>query len=131
MSQATDNTERARAAVGVGTAAGILRFAQGDLAGAGRLYEQVLKVCRRVLGGEHLDTLRAMGNLAGTLCQQGDLEGARSLQEHVLKAMRRAHGWEHAETLMAMSNHAETPRGSGAGAAARGAGAAGHAASAG
>ena len=51
--------------------------AQGDLPGARKIQEQVLDASRRVLGGEHPDTLTSMNNLAGTLEAQGDLPGAR------------------------------------------------------
>ncbi|MGA2327596.1 MAG: tetratricopeptide repeat protein [Bryobacteraceae bacterium] len=113
LNRAADNTETPRVAASPGSAVAILRWAQGDLAGARRLHEQVLKACRRVLGEEHPDTLRAMGNLAATLWQQGDLAGARPLQEHVLEAMRRVLGEEHSETLMSMSNLAVTLKGQG------------------
>jgi Flp pilus assembly protein TadD len=52
-------------------------YAQGDLAGARKLQEQVLEARRRLLGEEHPDTLAATTNLAGTLYAQGDLAGAR------------------------------------------------------
>jgi len=62
--------------------------AQGDLAGACKLQEQVLEARGRLLGKEHPDTLTAMNNLALTLKAQGDLAGARKLEEQVCAAAR-------------------------------------------
>src|ERR1039457_1905085 len=42
---------------------GSLAYAQGDLGGARRIGEQVLDICRRVLGEEHPDTLTSMSTL--------------------------------------------------------------------
>jgi len=55
--------------------------AQGDLAGARALQEQVLVLRRKIQGEEHPDTLTSKGNLAGTLGAQGDLADARALQQ--------------------------------------------------
>ena len=44
--------------------------AQGDLAGARSLEEQVLDVSRRIFGEEHPGTLTSMSNLAETLRDQ-------------------------------------------------------------
>jgi Flp pilus assembly protein TadD len=59
-------------------------WAQGDLASARALQEEVLTVSRRILGAEHSDTLTIMSNLATTLEAQGNLPNARALQEEVL-----------------------------------------------
>ncbi len=55
-------------------------YAQGDLAGARKLQEQVLEARARLLGKEHPNTLTSMNNLAQTLYAQGDLAGARKLR---------------------------------------------------
>jgi len=78
--------------------------AQGDLAGARGLHEQVLGLSRRVLGVEHPNTLRSMNNLALTLRDHGDLAGARSLQEQVLDVRRRVRGAEHPDTSVSAFN---------------------------
>ena len=78
--------------------------AQGDLAGARKLEEQVLEARRRLLGDEHPDTVRARNNPAQTMYRQGDLAGARELQEHVLEARRRLQGDEHPYTSIAAWN---------------------------
>jgi len=82
--------------------------AQGDLAGARKLEEQVLEIRRRILGDEHPDTLTSMNNLAMTLKAQGDLAGAREIQEQVLEIRRRILGDEHPDTLASMNNLALT-----------------------
>ena len=53
--------------------------AQGDLAGARGLQEQVLDLSRRVLGAEHPHTSVSAFNLFGTLLQANEPESARSL----------------------------------------------------
>jgi Tetratricopeptide repeat/NB-ARC domain len=82
--------------------------AQGDLAGARTLGEQVVEASRRVLGEKDPDTLTSMNNLADTLYSQGDLAGARTLQEKVLEARRKRLGEEHLSTLRIMNNLALT-----------------------
>jgi hypothetical protein len=108
LTHATDDTETVRVAGAPGESAAILRYAQGDLAGARRLQEEVLAERRRVLGQEHRDTLAAMNNLAATLSSEGDLAGAGLLQEEVLETRRRVLGQEHRDTLAAMNNLAVT-----------------------
>ena len=70
-------------------------YAQGDLARAHELQEQVVEAMARLLGKEHPNTLTSMNNLAQTLKSQGDLAGARKLQELVLEARARLLGKEH------------------------------------
>ena len=97
----------------VGVWLGILKYAQGDRPGAGRIQEQVLDVLRRVLGEEHPDTLTSMNNLALTLLDQGDMAGARKIQEQVLDVIRCVLGEEHPDTLTSMNNLAQTLKGQG------------------
>jgi hypothetical protein len=77
-------------------------YAQGNLARARKLQEQVLEERRSLLGEEHPDTLSTMNCLALTLYRQGDLMGGRKLQEQVLEARRRLLGEKHPSTLRAM-----------------------------
>ncbi len=51
-------------------------YAQGDLAGARKLQEQVLEAMTRLLGKEHPNTLTSMLNLAQMLQAEGDSAGA-------------------------------------------------------
>jgi tetratricopeptide (TPR) repeat protein len=67
-----------------------------------------IKECKQRLGGEHPNTLKAMGNLAVTLRERGKFTEACSLQEHVLKALNRLLGEEHPLTLAAKNNLAQT-----------------------
>jgi hypothetical protein len=53
--------------------------AQGDLAGARGLNEQVLDLRRRLLGEEHPDTSMSVFNLFATLLQADEPKSARSL----------------------------------------------------
>jgi hypothetical protein len=78
--------------------------AQGDLAGAQALQEQVVAVSRRVLSEEHPNTLTSMNNLADTLGAQGDLAGARALQEQALAVCRWVLGEEHPTTSISAWN---------------------------
>jgi hypothetical protein len=87
---------------------GNLAHAQGDLPGARKIRDQVLKANRRVLGEDHPDTLTSMCNLAATLWAQGDLPGAREIGEHVLNVRRRILGEDHPDTLTSLNNLAET-----------------------
>ncbi|OOP56863.1 MAG: hypothetical protein AYP45_06545 [Candidatus Brocadia carolinensis] len=64
--------------------------AQGDLAGARKLNEQVLEIRRRILGDEHPDTSNSACNLVVTLFNMGDVEKAREiLREHLLWLLSR------------------------------------------
>ena len=51
--------------------------AEGDLAGARKIFEQVLHVSRRVLGEEHPDTVLSACNLLVTLFELKDGEAAK------------------------------------------------------
>jgi hypothetical protein len=91
----------------------------GDDAAARSLEEQVLAISREAFGERHPDTLRAMGNLAGTLSSMGDDAAARPLQEQVLAIRRGTLGDRHPDTLRAMGNLARTLSSMGDDAAAR------------
>ncbi len=82
--------------------------AQGDLAGARKLQEEVLDIQRRVLGPEHPETLASMNNLADTMRARGELAGARKLQEETLAICRRVLGPEHTDAARSMNNLALT-----------------------
>ncbi len=58
--------------------------------------------CRRLLGAEHPDTLKALANLVATLRAQGDFPGVRQRYEEVLEARRRLLGAEPQDTLSSM-----------------------------
>lgn len=77
-----------------------------DLPAARQLQERGPRCLLAHAGPEHLDTLRAMGNLATTLDAQGDLHAACQLQEKTLEACSRTLGPEHPNTLLAQANPA-------------------------
>lgn len=79
--------------------AGTLR-AQGDLAGARSLEEQVLTVRRRVLGEEHPDTLISMNNLAFTLWHLDEHEGAIALMGQAARGAARVLGVDHPDSRL-------------------------------
>jgi hypothetical protein len=60
-------------------------YAQGDLAGARKLFEQVLEASRRLLGEEHPDTTIAAWNLFRTLLDSEDTGAAELVLERSLR----------------------------------------------
>jgi Flp pilus assembly protein TadD len=74
-------------------------YAQGDLAGARKLQEQVLEAMARLLGKEHPNTLTSMLNLAQMLQTEGDLAGAERLYRLALEGRKRVLGADHPDTL--------------------------------
>lgn len=88
----------------VGMHAATLAWAQGDLAGAERLVQQVLRSAALTLGEEHPDTLSAKVNWAEILWSKGDVSGAAKLLSEIVDVMVRVLGEEHLRTLGAMNN---------------------------
>ncbi|KAL1641603.1 hypothetical protein SLS61_010027 [Didymella pomorum] len=66
--------------------------------------EYVLAARRGLLGEEHPNTIKAMGNLANTLQHQGYYKEAAEIQKEVLEKMKRTLGKDHPDTIRAMSN---------------------------
>jgi Tetratricopeptide repeat len=75
---------------------------------AEQLRVQVMETRKRVLGIEHLDTLRSIHDLALTYWDQGRWEEAEPLQVQVLETRKRVLGAEHPDTLTSMSSLALT-----------------------
>jgi hypothetical protein len=75
---------------------------------AEELLVQVIEIERRVLGGEHPDTLTSMANLAATYSNQGRWKEANKLEGQVLQTTKRVLGNEHPDTLLSMDNLALT-----------------------
>jgi tetratricopeptide (TPR) repeat protein len=69
-----------------------------------------LSQVERLYGREHVDTIRAMSNLAATLDNQGKLDEAASMKREALEKMRRIFGDEHPDTIKVMNNLANTFR---------------------
>jgi eukaryotic-like serine/threonine-protein kinase len=78
--------------------------AQGELAEARQLQEEVVAGMRALDGETGRDTLRAINNLAGTIAAQGDLGAARELLQSVIAAIIDEYGEQHPDCLAAMGN---------------------------
>ncbi|KAK7048824.1 hypothetical protein R3P38DRAFT_3345817 [Favolaschia claudopus] len=72
------------------------------------LHRKVLERRKKLLGGEHPDTLTSMNNLAWTYWSQGRWSDAEGLQVAVLEIRKRLLGEEHPDTLTSMNNLAST-----------------------
>ena len=72
------------------------------------LLEQSLETRRRVLGDDHLDTLRSMAGLAALYWNQGRFEETEQLQRESMETRTRVLGREHRETLQSINDLALT-----------------------
>lgn len=77
------------------------------------LREQVIKMPKRVLGAEHIDTLLSMDNLARSDYSQGQYEQAAQLTEQTVEVRKRVLGAEHESALRSMHNLALSYRNQG------------------
>ena len=68
------------------------------------LFVQVVETRKRVLGEEHPDTLKSIGNLASTFWSQGRWKEAEELDAQVLETRKRVLGDEHPSVLKSMAN---------------------------
>jgi len=69
-----------------------------------------MKLSKRLLGVEHSDTLRSMGNLAATYWHQGRWNESERFEVNVIELSKRLLGSEHPDTLTSMGNLAVTYR---------------------
>ena len=76
----------------------------GNYAEARALQQQVLEARKRVLGGEHPDTLTARANLARWTGEAGDAAGARDQYAALLPIRQRVSGPGHPRTLTVRAN---------------------------
>ncbi|KAM0724011.1 hypothetical protein Q7P37_001002 [Cladosporium fusiforme] len=81
---------------------------QGNYVYAEKMEALCVELRRKVLGLEHLETLRSMSSLALTLHSQGQYEQATKLRNQVLDIQTRVLGPEHPDTLTSISNLALT-----------------------
>jgi len=86
-----------------GQLANVLR-AQGDLAGARAMDEDVHRRSVRTLGRDHLDTLVAAGSLGADLRAGGRYVRAREVDRDAFETSRQVFGEQHARTLMLANN---------------------------
>jgi len=87
-----------------------LYYAQGRYGEAEPLYIKALKLCKKVLGREHPDTIRSMNNLAGLYNVQGRYGEAEPLFTKALQLREKVLGREHPDTITSMNNLAGMPR---------------------
>jgi tetratricopeptide (TPR) repeat protein len=78
--------------------------AQGRIGEAEKLNIEAMERSKEILGEEHPDTLKMMGNLATTYSKQGKLEAAELLELQVLEKTKRNVGEGHPSTLANMAN---------------------------
>jgi tetratricopeptide (TPR) repeat protein len=82
--------------------------AKGNYIEAESLSQKATRTLKRVLGGEHPDTLTSMANLAATYMYQGRWKEAEELQAKELEISRRLLGAEHPDSLISIANLAST-----------------------
>jgi hypothetical protein len=81
-----------------------------DLAGALRLFRELLPDKERLLGPDHPDTLATRNNIASLTGQAGDLAGALRLLRELLPDLERLLGPDHPGTLTTRNNIAYCAR---------------------
>ncbi|KAF7761692.1 hypothetical protein Agabi119p4_9684 [Agaricus bisporus var. burnettii] len=91
----------------------LVYFEQGQWKEAEALYLVVVEKRKQLLGDDHPDTLRSMGNLAATYRKQGQRKEAEALQVVVMEKSKQLLGDDHPETLTSMGNLAATYRNQG------------------
>jgi len=79
-----------------------------DWNNAEKLLVQVMEIRKKVLGADHPDTLRSIGNLANTYANQRRWNRAEQLEIQVVDMMKKVLGAEHPDTLRSMGNLAGT-----------------------
>lgn len=83
-------------------------FQQGLYKEGEELELQVLAGRKKILGDDHLDTLRVMGDLASTYATQGRFKEVEHLGLEVLAGRKKVLGDDHLDTLSAVGNLAST-----------------------
>jgi tetratricopeptide (TPR) repeat protein len=79
----------------------------GDLAGARRLQEEVLRINERFLGAGHPDTVESKGMVVKTIVAQGYIADALQMQKETVEVCSRTHGKKHQITLQVMQELTE------------------------
>ncbi|KAJ7927289.1 hypothetical protein B0H13DRAFT_1861474 [Mycena leptocephala] len=90
---------------------GLVFYWAGKYTEAKDLQKAVLAKQQQLLGDDHPDTLRIMGDLAVTYRKLGEFMKAEELELIVLKKQKELLGDDHPDTLRAMGNLAATYRG--------------------
>jgi tetratricopeptide (TPR) repeat protein len=79
---------------------------QGKYDEALGIFQDVLNIRERVLGTEHLDTLRTRNNMALILDTQGKHDEALGIYQEIFNIKERVLGGEHPDTLLTRENMA-------------------------
>ncbi|KAJ7798192.1 P-loop containing nucleoside triphosphate hydrolase protein [Mycena olivaceomarginata] len=87
---------------------GVILWEAGKYKQYEKLLEGVLEKQKQVLGDDHPDTLRTMGNLAWTYLDLGEHQKAKELNLTVLEKQKQVLGDNHPDTLCTMGNLANT-----------------------
>ncbi|KAJ7787070.1 P-loop containing nucleoside triphosphate hydrolase protein [Mycena olivaceomarginata] len=87
---------------------GLIFWEAGNYKRSVKLLEEVLEEQIQVLGDNHPDTLRIMGNLASTYSNVGEHQKAKELKDIVLEKQKQLLGDNHPATLRTMGNLAST-----------------------
>ena len=80
----------------------------GDWNNAEQLLVQVFNMRKKLLGADHLETLRSMANLANIYDSQGRWNEAEQLQVQVMDMSKKLLGENHPEALSSITNLANT-----------------------
>jgi tetratricopeptide (TPR) repeat protein len=81
-----------------------LYYQMGDYAKAEPLFQEALRIRRRVLGAEHPRTAASLSNLAELYQVVGDYVKAEPLLEEALRIRQKALGAEHPDTASSLNN---------------------------
>ncbi|KAF2679132.1 hypothetical protein K458DRAFT_394282 [Lentithecium fluviatile CBS 122367] len=87
---------------------GYCELSLGRYNSAEAAHRKVFEQRESMLGKEHPDTLKSMGNLALMYTNQGRWKEAEELEVQVLETRKRVLGEEHPGTLTSMGNLAHT-----------------------
>ncbi|KAF8195195.1 P-loop containing nucleoside triphosphate hydrolase protein [Mycena galopus ATCC 62051] len=87
---------------------GLIFWEAGKFKQSEKLLEEVLEKRKQLLGDNHPDTLRTMGNLASTYSDLGEHQKAKELKVTVLEKLKQLLGDNHPHTLLTMGNLANT-----------------------
>ena len=83
---------------------GSTRWQQGRISEARKIHETAVEGYKKVLGDNHVDTLRAMGNLGRAVGKDFRFTEALRIHSKVVSGLRDKLGQSHLDTLIAMDN---------------------------
>ncbi|KIM98677.1 hypothetical protein OIDMADRAFT_31451 [Oidiodendron maius Zn] len=77
---------------------------QGEYKAAKQMHQETLELRTKVLGPEHLDTLKSRSSLASVLYSQGEYKAAEQMNQETLELRTKLLGPEHLDTLESRNN---------------------------